>query len=96
MGFINVDNATQGAIDKNLSYWMAVITLVICFTELLGVIYFFVTRFKTLDDEENKQRCGYIYEDLSYRIWGGWALLYPLFYQLRFVLLVAVTVYMVG
>ena len=96
MGFINVDIVSEGIIDINFSFWLAVISLIVCFVEMVGVVYFFVTRFKTLDEEENKAKCGYIYEDLSYRIWGGWALLYPLFYQLRFVLMVVVTVSMEG
>ena len=75
---------------------MALITLIICFVEVIGVTYFFVTRFKQLDEDGNKERCGYIYEHLSYKVWGGWALLYPLFYQLRFAIIVIVTIFMVG
>lgn len=95
MSIINVEKASQGVISKDLSFWLALITLIICLAEMIGVTYFFVTRFETLDEEENKQRCGYIYADLSYKVWGGWALLYPLFYQLRFALLVVVVVFMV-
>lgn len=62
--------------------------MAICFIEMVGVTYFLCTRFKHLDEEKNKRRCGYIYEDLNYRVRGRWALTYPVLYQLRFGLLV--------
>ena len=41
---------------------------------------FFIKRHKGLDEEKNKNRCGYIYEDLNYKIRGAFALCYPLIY----------------
>lgn len=38
--------------------------------------------------EKSKKRCDYIYGDLNFRIRGGWALAYPILYQLRFCWLV--------
>lgn len=40
------------------------------------------------------KRCGYIYEDLNWKIRGWTALLYPIMYQLRFVILIAVVIYL--
>ena len=55
---------------------------------------FFIKRHKGLDEEKNKNRCGYIYEDLNYKIRGAFALCYPLIYQLRFVVLVFTVLYL--
>ena len=40
-----------------------------------------------------KQRCGYIYQDLNYKIRGGWTLFYPILYQIRFMALVLAILY---
>ena len=55
---------------------------------------FFIKRHKGLDEERNKKRCGYIYEDLNYKIRGAFALSYPIVYQLRFVVLVFIVLYL--
>ena len=47
-----------------------------------------------LDTERRQKRCGFAYEDLNYEIRGYGALLYPFCQNLRFVILVYVTLYM--
>lgn len=37
---------------------------------------------------------GYIYEELNYRIRKGWALAYPLLYQLRLTIMVFILLYL--
>ena len=74
---------------------MAVISLAICALELLIVPIFLFKKFsnKTLDDERNKKRCGYVYEDLNYEIRGHRTLLYPIFYQIRFCILIVMALF---
>ena len=46
-----------------------------------------------MNEEKNKKRCGYIYQELNYRVRGGWALLYPIVYKLRFIVMVFATLF---
>ena len=58
---------------------------------MLLSIYF--CRFKNdLDEERHRSRCGYIYQSLNVKN-GGWALAYPILYQLRFLLVVFLFLY---
>ena len=54
---------------------------------LISVSVFFYRKRNNLDSEEERRRCGYIYENLNIEN-GGWALAYPILYQLRFLLIV--------
>ena len=78
------------------SFYFAIAALIVCALELVLVpIWFFITfRKGTLDEKKNKKRCGYLYEDLNYKIRGGWTLCYPILYQLRFLVLIMVVVLM--
>ena len=55
--------------------------------ELLGISVYLRRNRKRLDEESTKNRCGYIFEELNYKIRGGWTLSYPILYQMRFVVL---------
>ena len=41
-----------------------------------------------LNEERHRNRCGYLYEDLNVETGSVWALAYPILYQLRFLLIV--------
>ena len=69
------------------------IALLVCALELMIVPIFLFKRFDNLDDERNKKRCGYMYEELNHKIRGRRALLYPIFYQLRFCILIAMALF---
>ena len=85
----NVKQNYEGSVEKDASYYLAIVALLICALELIIVPIFFFrqSKKKKLGSEKNINRCGYIYSDLNYRIRGGWALSYPILYQLRFIIL---------
>ena len=60
---------------------------------IFATVYLFVNK-KDLDEEKHKERCGYIYNELNYKSEGRWQLVYPIIYQLRFVAIVLVALYM--
>ena len=68
-------------------------TLGILGFEVFAVTMYLLLRRKQLDSEASKNRCGYIFEELNYKIRGAWALLYPIFYQVRFVILAICIIY---
>ena len=94
MAIINLQKEHQGIAEKNSSYWFALFGLIICAAELILVPIFFIVKFKKLDEERNKARCGYIYADLNYKIRGVLTLTYPILYQLRFVVIVLAALFM--
>lgn len=66
-----------------------------CLLEMLSVSFFLCNNFeKRLSEETNKSKCGYIYEELQYHIWGGWTLFYPILSQMRLLLIAYVTIYL--
>ena len=63
--------------------------------ELISVSIFLAVNYKHLDDKPKlKRRCGYIFEEQNYKTRGSLALAYPVFIQLRFVLLVFTLLYL--
>lgn len=70
------------SIEMNSSYWFSVAALIICLLEVVLVSIYLKYHFmnKTLDKESTKDRCGYIFEELNYKIRGGWTLAYPILY----------------
>ena len=80
MGIINLEKYNENFVEKNGSYWCALVGLTICALEIICVPIFMIRNRRTLDKEQNLKRCGYIYEDLNHRIRGGWALAYPIIY----------------
>lgn len=49
--------------------------------EIFAVSIYLKIRFKKLDGEKSKARCGYIYEQLKYKTkYGGFPLAYPILY----------------
>ena len=68
-------------------------TLGILGFEVFAVTIYLILRRNKLDSEASKNRCGYIFEELNHKIRGAWALSYPIFYQVRFVILAICTIY---
>lgn len=81
MAMINVkEEYTKENVEKNSSYYCSLISLAVCFLELLCVPIYLCCNYEHLDDEKTKKRCGYAYVQLNYKHRGCWALSYPLFY----------------
>ena len=94
MAIINVREEYYGRVETDASYWFAVLIISGCAIEIAGVNCFFCTKRKKLDKKKNKKACGYIYEELQYKIMGNLTLLYPIFSQLRLVLIAYVTIFL--
>ena len=63
--------------------------------EIVCVSIYFKRNYKNLGKEKSKNRCGYIYEQLKYdRPGGGYSLSYSMLYQLRFLILTFVVLFM--
>ena len=80
LAFINIKHVADGDIPANSNFPVALIFLSVCVAELVAVSIFFKVRYSVLDEERSKKRCGYIFEDINYKIRGGWALSYPIIY----------------
>ena len=93
---INIKNENDGNVDKDLSYGLSIILLIICAAKILIVptVTLCFRKRGELDTERRQKRCGVAYEDLNHEIRGYWALSYPFFQNLRLVMLVYVTLYM--
>ena len=93
---INIKNKREGNIEGDLSYGLSIFLLLICFANMVivPIVIICFHRRGELDTERRQRRCGFAYLDLNYKIRGYWALLYPFFQNLRFVILVYVTLYM--
>lgn len=49
--------------------------------EIFAVSIYLKIRYKKLDEEKSKARCGYIYEQLKYKTkYSGFSLAYPILY----------------
>lgn len=94
IAIINVREEYYERVEKNSSYWFALLIFAGCLIEILGVSGFLCKNRKKLDDKKNKKKCGYIYEELQYKIFGKVALLYPILSQLRLVLIAYVTIFL--
>ena len=70
-----------------MSYSLSIIFFVWCIKYIILASVFLFCHKNNLDEERYRNRCGYIYENLNLEN-GGWALAYPIFYKLRFVLIV--------
>ena len=93
---INIKNKREGNINGDFSYSLSIILLIVCFANMVIVPVVIILLYKRgeLETERRQRRCGFAYEELNYDIRGYWALLYPFFQNLRFVVLVYVTLYM--
>ena len=69
--------------------------MLVCLIEIVAVSLFLRRIFKRneLNQERHKNRCGYVYEELNHKNRGGWALTYPIFYQLRFLVLIFTVIF---
>ena len=94
MGIINIQQVQEGKVPINESYWIAVCFLTLYALELLALMFFFCCCFKKLNSDRMIKRCGYIYENLNYKIHGRAPLMYPLIYQIRFAVLVWLALFM--
>ena len=78
---INVYKASvEKTVPKDIYYVLSIVCLVVCLVEILACSIFLKLQIKHLDEEKNLKRCGYLYEELNYRIRGAWALSYPILY----------------
>ena len=93
-GTISIKDTLEGKIPVTLSLYFAIGAMIICTCEFIGIIVFFKRKRNELHKEKNRKRCGYIYEELNYRVRGGWALFYPIIYKLRFILIVFATLFL--
>ena len=91
---INVKLVTEGDLPINSSFYASIFGLGVCFIELISVSIFLRVNISSLDENRRTRRCGYIYEGLNFKIRGGKALVYPLLYQLRFLILVYTVLYL--
>jgi len=81
-------------VPKDGSFVAACFGIGICLFEVIAVCIFFCCNERPeLKRKKTKRKCGYIYKESNYKIRGGWALFYPILYQIRFVALVLVIVY---
>ena len=87
-GTINMKETLKGNAPWSLSFWCAFIGTILCFVEFFGLIIFFRRNQSKLHQEKYLKKCGYTYEALNFRIRGGWALVYPVLYQFRFIVMV--------
>ena len=93
-GMINIRQAQNGIVPKNQSFYGAIVAVLMCTVQIIAVTIFFCkNERKQLNRKRYKQRCGYVYEELNYNVRGGWTLLYPILYQLRFMALVFAIIY---
>ncbi len=93
MALINVQQYQMGIVEQNISYWLSVVCLTCCAIEMVAVPLFLWNKYDELDSERVRSRCGYIYENLNYHVRGAKALVSPIFYQCRLVILVVAVLY---
>ena len=96
MIFINLQKENQGYVEKDWSYWVSIAFLALLTLELIFVPVFLHRNYPDLDKERNTKKCGYVYEDLNFKIRGKWALAYPVLYQLRFITLTIAIMFLEG
>ena len=61
--------------------------------EPIAVLIFMIRNYKSLDTDKHKKRCGFIYQELNYKVRGAKALSSPILYQLRLLVLAYVLLY---
>ena len=95
MAAINIKQYASGVIEINSSLFWSVWAVAVFTAELILVsIFLFTNRTRLDDDPRLKKRCGYVFEGMNYKIRGSKALAYFTMYQVRFVLLVFVILFM--
>ena len=77
---INIKNVNNDKVNKDLSYILSIILLVICSARIIivPIVTIYFHKRGELDTERRQKRCGVSYSDLNYEIRGYWALLFPL------------------
>ena len=85
-------NIKTGSVD--LSYVLSVVFLTIYLSQIILVAIYLRVYKNSLDEERHKNRCGYFYIRMNYKQKSSWVLAYPLVYQLRFVILTIVTLFL--
>ncbi len=94
MAAINVQHIVNHDSEMNASFYAAVLTLAICSIEIVSISIWLACNYKRLDTRKSKRRCGYIYQDLNYKVRGAWPLAYPVVYQLRQVLFTCLVLFL--
>ena len=83
---INIENEEKAG-GYDLSYGFSIICFAGCMLYII-LVSVYICRYKNnLNEERHRSRCGYIYENLNLEN-GGWALAYPILYQIRFLFIV--------
>ena len=91
---INIQQVHQGNISIDSSFIVSIFALTVCFLELIFVASILQLYKVSLHEERRIERFGFIYEGLNYNLQGRKALIYPVIYQLRLVLLVYTILYL--
>ena len=86
---INIKNQTG---DKDFSYFIAVVCLGLSGLQLILMSIFFMACKKNINEERYTKRCGSVYAELNTS--SGWALSYPIVYQLRFFVFVLIAMFL--
>ena len=95
MALVNIKQYANGVIEVNSSLIWSVWAVAVFTAELILVSIFLFTNRNRLDDDSRlKKRCGYVFEGKNYKIRGSKALAYFIMYQVRFVLLVFVILFL--
>ena len=90
---INIKLVSEGAFDAEISFWLAILTIVVCAIQVIGVVIFILYKYETLSEEKNLSRCGYFYSNLNYKR-GRVTAMFLVIYQLRFLVLATVVMFM--
>ena len=94
MAIINIREYMNGHIEANLSLRFSKVVIAGCLLEIICISIFLYCNRNKLSKKINKNKCGYIYSDLRYKIWGSLTLCYPIVSQIRLVVIAVVTIYM--
>ena len=84
----------NGNLEKDASFFASILGIIVCAAELVAISIYMAINVKKLDEKSKKKRCGYIYEGFDFKAKGRKALVYPILYQLRFILLVYTVLYL--
>jgi len=93
-GLLNIREVYYGHLEMDKSFIFSIVFLSALLVELVGVSIYLRCKRNQLDDEAPRKRCGYVFEELNYKIRGGWALTYPILYQIRFVILAGAAIFL--
>ena len=94
MTMINIRETTQGKIGYNFNFYTAVIIFSIYVLQIIIIAVVLIFYQKRLEEEKFVKRIGHVYEALNYKIRGRRVLFYPIFNQIRFILMITAILYL--